>query len=69
MQVKRVSGGSQTYFTFSVSDDIDMKLQGNVYHDVQKTYADDIRGIDIEELKMILGKIYLHHLHRFTEKD
>ena len=28
-----------------------MEFHGNVYHDVQKTYADDIRGIDREELK------------------
>ena len=33
------------------SDNIDMKLRGKVCHDVRKTYADDIRGIDIEELK------------------
>ena len=32
-------------------DNIDMEFQGNVYHDVRKTYADDIRGIDREKLK------------------
>ena len=33
------------------SDNIDMEFLGNVYHDVRKTYADDVRGIDREELK------------------
>ena len=33
------------------SDNIHMEFQGNVYHDVRKIYADDIRGIDREELK------------------
>ena len=28
-----------------------MEFQGNLYHDVRKTYADDIWGIDREELK------------------
>ena len=28
-----------------------MEFHGNIYDDVQKTYADDIRGIDREELK------------------
>ena len=33
------------------SDNIDIEFQRNVYHDVRKTYAGDIRGIDREELK------------------
>ena len=33
------------------SDNNDMEFQGNIYHNVRKTYADDIRGIDREELK------------------
>ena len=46
-----------------------MELQGNVYHDFRKTYADDMQGIDREELKDHFKKNYLHHLHRFMDKD
>ena len=51
------------------SDNIDMELQGNVYHDFRKTYADNMQGIDREELKDHFKKNYLHHLHRFMDKD
>ena len=51
------------------SNNIDMEFQGNVYHDVRKTYVDDIRRIDREELKDGFKKIYLHNLHRCMEKD
>lgn len=38
------------------SDNIDMEFHEKAYHDVRKTYADDILGIDREELKNFFRK-------------